>query len=41
MLFLAALFLTNGGKNLVVESLNGHVVVKHAGPLINGGRIQW
>jgi hypothetical protein len=39
MLFLATLFLTDSGKDLVVKSLDGHAVVEHAIPLAAwGGR---
>jgi hypothetical protein len=31
--FLPALFLADGGENLVVKTLDGHAAVKHANPL--------
>ena len=39
MLFLATLFLADSGENLVVESLDGHVVVKHGVPLAGSGSL--
>ena len=41
MLFLATLFLADSGENLVVESLDGHVVVKHGVPLAGSGSFSW
>ena len=37
VLFLSPLFFANSSKDLIVEPFNGHVVVKHGGPLINNG----